>query len=67
MYDKYPNVPEHIRESIYNYVEHGHDPGSFLRAVLQRDLMSCIEYAVQYIDAEGQKSIKKGASAMEYI
>ncbi len=35
-------IPEHLREGIDTFVEHGQIPGSFLEAVLQNDLKESI-------------------------
>lgn len=35
----YELLPEHMREGMRRYIEHGILPGSFLRAVLTNDLM----------------------------
>lgn len=35
----YALLPEHIREGMQRYIEHGVEPGSFLRAALENDLV----------------------------
>lgn len=38
-------LPEHMRDAMLRWIEHGISPGSFLRAVLVNDLVSSIHYA----------------------
>lgn len=38
-------LPEHMREGMQSYIEHGIKPGSFLTAVLSNDLMGAIGMA----------------------
>ena len=56
-------VPKHLLSCLDRYVEHGTDPGSFLRAVLENDLFAAMRSAhpatvhaskdlVKYISAE---------------
>lgn len=35
----YSGLPEHMREGARGYIEHGAEPGGFLRAVLENDLV----------------------------
>lgn len=37
-----PFVPEHTREALQRYVEHGNYPGGFLMAVLTNDLFGAV-------------------------
>lgn len=37
-----PFLPEHMREGMKNYLEHGIEPGSFLTAVLSNDLKRAV-------------------------
>lgn len=37
--------PEHIRESVLAYVNDGREPGGFLRAVMENDLVEAIRRA----------------------
>ena len=41
----YTRLPEHMREGMQRYVEHGQRPGKFLNAVLENDLMAALGYA----------------------
>jgi hypothetical protein len=38
-------IPEHMRESLKNYIEHGIQPGHFITAVLSNDLKGAISRA----------------------
>lgn len=38
-------VPEHIRDGIKRYIEHGIRPGSFVTAVIQNDLRKAVGQA----------------------
>lgn len=38
----YHSLPEHMRDGMRLYIEHGVQPGSFLRAVLSNDLMGAL-------------------------
>ena len=50
----YSKVPVHYMLSgMQRYVEHGIEPGSFLRAVLENDL----HQAVAYADSENMKAL----------
>lgn len=35
-------VPEHLRDGLLRYIEHGISPGHFLTAVLENDLMGAV-------------------------
>ena len=37
-----PYIPEHLREGVVEYIEHGHLPGDFLCAVLENDLAQAV-------------------------
>ena len=37
--DRYEGVPQHLFDSLRAYVAYGHPTGSFLRAVLENDLI----------------------------
>jgi len=41
----YSPLPEHMQEGARNYIEHGEEPGGFLRAVLENNLVSAFERA----------------------
>lgn len=41
----YSVLPEHMREGMQRYIEHGIVPGSFLRSVLENDLMGALKNA----------------------
>jgi hypothetical protein len=41
----YSALPEHMREGAEDYIEHGHKPGSFLRAVLENNLIEAFGHA----------------------
>ena len=41
----YSALPEHMREGMQLYIEHGVLPGSFLQAVLENDLMGALRNA----------------------
>jgi hypothetical protein len=38
----YSTIPEHLREGFNNWLCHGIEPGSFLRAVLTNDLVGAV-------------------------
>jgi hypothetical protein len=38
-------IPERIERSIRSYVEHGVEPGGFVRAVLENDLQAAVQRA----------------------
>jgi hypothetical protein len=38
-------LPEHMRDSVLNYVRHGIPPGHFLTAVLSNDLFEAVDRA----------------------
>jgi len=40
--DKLDILPEHMREGMAAYIEHGIEPGGFLTSVLANDLMEAI-------------------------
>jgi hypothetical protein len=42
---KYSNAPVHILDSISHYVEHGIEPGGFVKAVLSNDLVATFQIA----------------------
>ena len=41
----YSELPEHMRFGVHNYIEHGLEPGSFLRAVISNNLFEAIKRA----------------------
>lgn len=41
----YNRIPEHMRDGMRLYIENGIEPGSFLRAVLENDLMEACSRA----------------------
>ena len=45
MTNEYLDAPVHILDSINRYVEHGLEPGSFVRAVLSNDLVGALNRA----------------------
>jgi len=42
-----PFLPEHMREGLELYLEHGVEPGSFMMSVLTNDLLGAISRADQ--------------------
>lgn len=42
---KYGSIPDHCRESLRAYVEHGRPVGSFLHAILANNLVGAFSYA----------------------
>ena len=47
------DIPEHLQAGILRYVEHGVQPGGFLTAVLNNDLLGAFRRA----DPESRKAI----------
>lgn len=41
-FDQYPRVPERTRETLRLYVEHGCEPGGFVCAVLENNLVEAV-------------------------
>lgn len=41
----YTKIPQHMRESVYKYINEGVPPGTFLRAVLENDLVNAFVFA----------------------
>lgn len=46
-------IPAHCRDGLIGYIMHGHEPGDFLRAVLENDLKGAVSRA----DAANRASI----------
>ena len=40
----YDPLPAHLRAGMKRYIEHGIEPGRFLRACLENDLSSAVSY-----------------------
>lgn len=41
----YDPIPDHLREGLRQYIQHGHVPGSFLEAVITNDLFAAVGHA----------------------
>lgn len=54
----YDGIPQRMMDSLERYLEHGVEPGGFLRAVLENDLVGAFGRA----DAENMRAMKAWAS-----